>query len=117
MKSYTFDFTKQTNANLIYKEFFDPSLRGWKMTFEELKYEIESFDNFESWIVNNDLKYERFDPEKHDITGWSGFKYYLKNGLSFLNPQPRIYKCFNKCLFFVHFRFYNIFSYKCPIFI
>ncbi|HLO53040.1 MAG TPA: hypothetical protein VK169_02070 [Saprospiraceae bacterium] len=79
MKSYVFDFTKQNNAKLVYNETFDPNLRGWKMTFEEFKKEIEAYDAFEPWIINNDLKYERFDIEKHDIAGWTRFEYYLKN--------------------------------------
>ena len=57
MKSYVFDFTKQNNAKLVYNETFDPNLRGWKMTFEEFKKEIEAYDAFEPWIINNDLKY------------------------------------------------------------
>lgn len=79
MNSYNFLFTKQQNSKLLSKERFDPSIRGWEMSFDEFKNEIEVLENFEPWIVNSDLIYERFDPQKHDITGWRGFDYYLKN--------------------------------------
>ncbi len=79
MKSYVFDFTKQINNKLTFDETFDPGLRGWEMSFEEFKNEIEAIEGFEPLIELGYLKYERFDSNKHDITGWSRFDYYLKN--------------------------------------
>jgi len=79
MKSYPFRFTKQNDGDLVFKELFDRSLRGWEVSFNEFKKEIENRPEFEPWIVNDDLKYEKFDPQKYDITGWSGFDYFLAN--------------------------------------
>ncbi len=79
MKSYNFLFTKQKNTKLLSRERFDPIIRGWEMTFDEFRRALNAFDCLEPLINVGYSNYERFDPEKHNITNLRVLDYYLKN--------------------------------------
>ncbi len=79
MKSYNFLFTRQKNTKLLSRERFDPNIRGWEMTFDEFRRELNAFDCLEPLINVGYSNYERFDPEKHNIKNLRVLDYYLKN--------------------------------------